>query len=160
MTHTKTQEKPLTFLTFFFHFSFFIFFFFHLFFFRSFFVNSGQSRATNNPVAQHKRPTSAAAAKVSNDQARKKRSTKGPFALKVFFLGSSSAPCEIVVSSSDTLEVVKSKIEFQMGVPSERMHLFVGRRQVGNSSHGKKKGPTVGSVGLNPSNPELNVALS
>ena len=152
MTHTKNPRKTTN--------IFYIFFIIHLFFFRSFSVNSGQNRATNNPVAQHKRPTSAAAAKVSNDQARKKRSTKGPFALKVFFLGSSSAPCEIVVSSSDTLEVVKSKIEFQMGVPSERMHLFVGRRQVGNSSHGKKKGPTVGSVGLNPSNPELNVALS
>ena len=126
---------------------------------------SGSRHVTNNPVAAH-RPKSAMGAKVANEQANKKRAQaprKGPFAIKVFFLGSSSPPCQLVVTSTDTMETVKQKIEFQQGIPAERMHLFVGRRQIGAATSGSKskgkKGPTVGSVGLKPGQ-ELNVALS
>jgi hypothetical protein len=55
------------------------------------------------------------------------------------------------------MEIVKQKIEFQQGIPAERLHLFVGRKQIGEGSSGKK-GPTVGSIGLKPGQ-ELSVAL-
>ena len=117
-------------------------------------------RETGNPVGY--RPKSAAAAKVANEQStlqRSKAPKRGPFAIKVFFLGSSSPPCELVVTGTDTMEIVKQKIEFQQGIPAERLHLFVGRKQIGEgSSKGKKKGPTVGSIGLKPGQ-ELSVAL-
>ena len=115
--------------------------------------------ATNNPLVT--RQKSAAAAKRANQKAVKKGTQipkHGPFAIKIFFLGSSSPPCELVVSSSDLLSTVKQKIEFQQGIPAERMHLFVGRRQIGESTGGKK-GPTVGSVGLKP-NQAINVVLN
>ena len=153
---------------FFFLFSFFCFlcflsFLFFSTFFFSFPLNTGTrhlQRATGNPVGH--RPKSAAAAKVANEQStlqRSKAPKRGPFAIKVFFLGSSSPPCELVVTGTDTMEIVKQKIEFQQGIPAERLHLFVGRKQIGEgSSKGKKKGPTVGSIGLKPGQ-ELSVAL-
>jgi len=116
-------------------------------------------RATTNPVAN--RPRTAAAAKVANQQFVKKQSQvpkHGPFVINVFFLGSSTPPIELVVNNSDTMETVKSKIEFQHGISAERMHLFVGRRQISSNASGKKM-PTVGSCGLKPGN-ELNVAFS
>ena len=120
---------------------------------------SDRRRATNNPVAN--RPRSATAAKVANQQFVKKQSQvpkHGPFGIKVFFLGSSTPPIELVVNSSDTMETVKCKIEFQHGISAERMHLFVGRRQISSNASGKKM-PTVGSCGLKPGN-ELNVAFA
>jgi hypothetical protein len=103
------------------------------------------------------RPKSAASAKIAKKSFMKKQSQapkNGPFAIKVFFVGSSTPPISLVVSRSDSMDTIKRKIEFQHGIPAERMHLFVGNRQIEMTAGG---GPTVGSVGLKPGQ-ELSVA--
>ena len=79
--------------------------------------------------------------------------------IKVFFLGNSLPPSELIVTSSDTMQALRQKLEFQHGIPAERLHLFVGQQRVNLDGENKKrKNLTVGSIGLRPES-ELQVAI-
>jgi hypothetical protein len=99
--------------------------------------------------------TAAAAKKKSGGTRR------GPFVVKVFFMGGRGLPpSELIVTASDTMHALRQKLEFQHGIPAEKLHLFVGQRRVNVDGHGGKKGKpvTVGSIGLRPES-ELQVAI-
>ena len=118
--------------------------------------------AGRNPVRgagdfRRRRETeTSSAAKTSKKSAFR----RGPFVIKVFFLGGCSLPpSELIVTSSDTMQALRQKLEFQHGIPAERLHLFVGQQRVNLDGENKKrKNLTVGSIGLRPES-ELQVAI-
>lgn len=90
-----------------------------------------------------------------------KKPGRGPFTVKVFFIGSGRGlpPSELIVTASDSVSAIQQKLEFQHGIPSERMHLFINQRRVNvEAAAGKNKAITAGSIGLHP-NSELQVAI-
>jgi hypothetical protein len=120
--------------------------------------NPGSNAVRGGGAFQRSRQDAAAAA------AKKKKAggtRRGPFVVKVFFMGGRGLPpSELIVTASDTMHALRQKLEFQHGIPAEKLHLFVGQRRVNMDSGGGSKGKpvTVGSIGLRPES-ELQVAI-